>query len=233
MVALLNYVKKKLHNCGIYCTNNDNNSYKNDQRLFNVKTLKVNIHWGRLRVSQHIRSVRPLWTWEQLLPCDGFVSCVLFCPNWLRYCNEVAKSVHPQCKLIWTVKATCENRDCTCADASFAECSESPAHTPIHTENLEECIFQCEVPLHAMHMTHLPQWPNIVCEIQVVFAGTCDYLLFYKSGPNFNCHLVYGENAPAVIEVGQAKVKIQPWWLWISGLPSDLHAVRQPSLQHW
>ena len=44
MVALLNYVKKKLHNCGIYCTNNDNNSYKNDQRLFNVKTLKVNIH---------------------------------------------------------------------------------------------------------------------------------------------------------------------------------------------
>ena len=53
-----------------------------------------------VRVSQHIRSVRPLWTWEQLLPCDGFVSCVLFCPNWLRYCNEVAKSVHPQCKLI-------------------------------------------------------------------------------------------------------------------------------------
>ena len=101
MVALLNYEEKKaLHHCGIYCTNNDNNSYKNDQRLFNVKTLKVNIHWGRLRVSQHIRSVRPLWTWEELLPCDGFVSCVLFCPNWLRYCNEVGKSVHPQCKLI-------------------------------------------------------------------------------------------------------------------------------------
>ena len=45
---------------------------------------------------------------------------------------------------------------------------------------------------------------------QFVFAGTCDFLLFYKSGPNFNCHLVYGESAPAVIEVGQAKVNQNP-----------------------
>jgi len=72
------------------------------------------------------------------------------------------------------IQASCNigNRDCSCADASFAGCSESgAAQNAIHTKNLEECIFQCKL-FHTY--------------------GTCDYLLFYKSGPNQNCHLFYG-----------------------------------------
>ena len=50
---------------------------------------------------------------------------------------------------IWT-KASCtlDNRDCTCADAAYAECSESGANTAIHMNTLEECIFQCEVSFY-------------------------------------------------------------------------------------
>merc|ERR1719239_449520 len=62
-----------------------------------------------------------------------------------------------------------ENRDSTCADSSYAECSESEAQTAMHTKNLESCIEQCEL---------------------FNSFGNCDYLLFHTSGQHENCHLI-------------------------------------------
>merc|ERR1719341_3252445 len=65
-----------------------------------------------------------------------------------------------------------DNRDSTCADASFGPCTEFGAEDATHTENLEGCIAQCEL---------------------LAIYGNCDFLLFYTSGPYENCHLLYGE----------------------------------------
>lgn len=61
------------------------------------------------------------------------------------------------------------NRDCTCSDFSYLDCIEPVSDTKIHTPDLEQCIFQCDL-----------------------FAsfGSCDWLLFDQTdGMDENCHL--------------------------------------------
>ena len=38
-----------------------------------------------------------------------------------------------------------DNRDCSCADRSYKECQEPNTGDNFHVNNLEECIFQCDV----------------------------------------------------------------------------------------
>ena len=59
--------------------------------------------------------------------------------------------------------------------------------------------------------------------------GTCDYLLFYKSGPNQNCHLFYGAES-LVLEVGLHTIQL--WNLQTAGLSADLRKVWAAPLQH-
>ena len=166
-------------------------------------------------------------------------------------------------------QASCNigNRDCSCADASFAGCSESgAAQNAIHTKNLEECIFQCKVAAYVDMMKHLlhlkvltteyiwiinetiwyhkswvtichPMFPlpyfaaflHLFFPLQLFHTyGTCDYLLFYKSGPNQNCHLFYGAES-LVLEVGLHTIQL--WNLQTAGLSADLREVWAAPLQ--
>merc|ERR1719220_408714 len=62
-----------------------------------------------------------------------------------------------------------DNRDCFCTDFSYRDCLEPVGTEQIHTANLEECIFQCDL-----------------------FAsfGACDWLLFDQTdGMDNNCHI--------------------------------------------
>merc|ERR1711934_1229887 len=68
---------------------------------------------------------------------------------------------------VWQCNPT--NRDCSCSDFSYRDCLEPVGDEQIHTANLEECIFQCDL-----------------------FAsfGACDWLLFDQTnGMDENCHL--------------------------------------------
>jgi len=68
---------------------------------------------------------------------------------------------------VWQCNPT--NRDCSCSDFSYRDCLEPAGDEQIHTANLEECIFQCDL-----------------------FAsfGACDWLLFDQTnGMDENCHL--------------------------------------------
>merc|ERR1719341_1625894 len=38
-----------------------------------------------------------------------------------------------------------DGRDCTCGDKAFSDCLEPVTDDQIHTANLEECKFQCDV----------------------------------------------------------------------------------------
>merc|ERR1719278_2280776 len=62
-----------------------------------------------------------------------------------------------------------DNRDCFCTDFSYRDCLEPVGTEQIHTANLEECIFQCDL-----------------------FAsfGACDWLLLDQTdGMDNNCHI--------------------------------------------
>jgi len=61
------------------------------------------------------------------------------------------------------------NRDCSCSDFSYKDCIEPVTDDKIHTADLEQCIFQCDL-----------------------FAsfGACDWFLFDQTdGGDENCHL--------------------------------------------
>merc|ERR1719341_1342499 len=61
-----------------------------------------------------------------------------------------------------------DGRDCTCGDKAFSDCLEPVTDDQIHTANLEECKFQCDL-----------------------FAsfGACDWFIYVTAGMDENCHL--------------------------------------------
>jgi len=60
-------------------------------------------------------------------------------------------------------------RDCSCSDFSYKDCQEPVTEDQIHTANLEECIFQCDL-FHSF--------------------GACDWFLYDQTdGMDENCHL--------------------------------------------
>merc|ERR1719507_2418804 len=62
-----------------------------------------------------------------------------------------------------------DRRDCSCSDFSYKDCQEPVTEDQIHTDNLEECIFQCDL-FHSF--------------------GACDWFLYDNTdGMDENCHL--------------------------------------------
>merc|ERR1739838_25150 len=62
-----------------------------------------------------------------------------------------------------------------CEDYYFSECHDPPAQQELHVGSLEECIQNCEL---------------------FGSFGQCDYLLYFKSGPDENCKIISGPGEP-------------------------------------
>ena len=97
-------------------------------------------------------------------------------------------------------------QDCRCSDFAFGRCAEGVAGNKIHVDDLQECIFQCDVSRgldiyngRNNHIAIVATSSQMFSTLQyIIFSsaqlfhsfGSCDYLIFHRGGVTHeNCHL--------------------------------------------
>lgn len=81
---------------------------------------------------------------------------------------SVQDQTPPKASCVPGTATTPGNMDCSCADKSYLECQEPVPDVSVHTNNLEECILNCDL---------------------FSSFGQCEWFVFYNSGPDENCRM--------------------------------------------